>query len=137
MLTKVEGRSNLNPINCGCRVLLFPLIFVVVVSLICGLLGFIPDRLAVQSVTVTVQDKYTKRYGQNESDRYVFEILYDNGDVEVVQNTDTLWWGKFNSADFYANIEKGKKYNITLAGWRIPIFSSFRNIVSYTPISGQ
>lgn len=52
------------------------------------------------------------------------------GRKEVYSNSDSLLAWKFNSSDFYRDIEQGKTYKFTIWGWRIPFFSSYRNIIS-------
>lgn len=48
---------------------------------------------------------------------------------EVLENTDSLWYWKWNSSDFYNKIEVGKTYKFTVYGWRVPFMSWYRNIV--------
>ena len=36
---------------------------------------------------------------------------------------------RFNSADVYGSIQEGKTYEVTTMGFRIPIFSTFPNIL--------
>jgi hypothetical protein len=50
-------------------------------------------------------------------------------DNEVLENTDSLWYWKWNSSDFYNKIEAGKTYKFTVYGWRVPFMSWYRNIV--------
>lgn len=71
----------------------------------------------------------------------VFRILHkrvkealSQGKSVVYENTDILWRGKFDSSNFYADMEIGKTYNVTLVGFRIPFFSWYENIVSYEEI---
>lgn len=51
-------------------------------------------------------------------------------DTEVFQNVDDWFYFKFNSSDFYGRIEEGKKYRFVVTGWRINIFSKYRNIIA-------
>lgn len=50
------------------------------------------------------------------------------GKNEVYENTDSFIRFKFNSSDFYRDIQEGKCYTFQVQGWRIPFFSSYRNI---------
>ncbi len=56
------------------------------------------------------------------------------GEKEVYQNTDSLWNGKFNSSDFYRDIEPGKTYRFRVYGWRVPFLSWYRNIIAYEQV---
>lgn len=53
---------------------------------------------------------------------------------ESFENEDSIWFFKFNSNDFLANCEIGKTYKVKVNGLRIPLFSSFRNIISMEEI---
>lgn len=53
---------------------------------------------------------------------------------EVLENSDSLLNMKFNSSDYYANIEVGKTYEFYVVGWRVPFFSMYRNILDYSEI---
>ena len=48
---------------------------------------------------------------------------------EVFQNSDSLWYWKWNSSDFYRDIREGESYRFKVYGWRIPFFSMYRNII--------
>ena len=48
---------------------------------------------------------------------------------EVFENSDAIWYGKFDSSDFYKDIRKGESYEFKVYGWRIPFLSKYRNIV--------
>lgn len=52
------------------------------------------------------------------------------GEEEVFENTDSWLFLKFNSADIQNEIEEGKTNKIKVAGWRVPFFSWYRNVVS-------
>lgn len=53
-------------------------------------------------------------------------------DREVFENVDSLWSLKFDSSDFYRNIRVGQVCTLTVTGFRIPVLSSYRNIVGYS-----
>ena len=50
-------------------------------------------------------------------------------DIEVFENVDSWMYFKFNSSDFQNELTVGKTYTVKVAGWRIPFFSTYRNIV--------
>lgn len=64
--------------------------------------------------------------GKDGSCRYL--VFTDQG---VFKNTDTIWKWKFNSSDFYADIEVGKTYEFDTVGFRIPFLSVYENIVAF------
>ena len=49
---------------------------------------------------------------------------------ETFENTDSFLHMKFNSSDLHGALEVGNSYTVKVYGWRIPLFSSYRNIVS-------
>ena len=78
-------------------------------------------------VEATVSDKERITYKSGESIKSKYLIFTD---VETFECTDALMYWKFNSSDMYGKIERGKKYRFTVYGWRIPFFSSYRNIIN-------
>lgn len=84
---------------------------------------FVRRGVTEETVTITVTDKSVKRY--NDKDKY---LIYTNeGTYEI---TDTVAYFRFNSSDLYGKIEVGKTYECKVCGWRIPIFSSYKNIIT-------
>ena len=75
------------------------------------------------TVTVTVRDKAVK-YAKESS---VYLIYTDKG---VFKIEDQLFFGKFNSSDIYGDIAVGKTYKIETYGFRIEVFSEYKNIYS-------
>lgn len=78
----------------------------------------IPDRdLQVIAKSSSDQDNQSK---------YASLIYTDHG---VYSNEDSVFPWKQRSSDIYNQLEEGKKYTCTVAGWRIGFFSSYKNIV--------
>lgn len=50
-------------------------------------------------------------------------------DEEVLMNVDAWYFWKFNSSDVYRDLEIGRIYRMKVSGFRIPIFSNYRNII--------
>lgn len=75
--------------------------------------------------TIKNKERVTTGSGQNIQSKYL--IYTDNG---VYENTDTVWYWKWNSADVYNDIEIGKQCNARVYGFRIPFLSWFKNIIS-------
>ena len=70
-----------------------------------------------------------------ESDGYLVWVEDEDGVQYELQNEDILLKGKFNSSTIQGKLKGGEKYNITTVGWRIPLFSSYPNIVEYEKVS--
>jgi hypothetical protein len=75
-------------------------------------------------VTVTGKDVIVTGSDKSTDSKY---LVYTNS--ETFENEDALFYGKFNSSDFQRKLEVNKTFNLTVNGWRIPFFSSYRNIV--------
>ena len=102
-------------INWGCLGL------IVIVGLIL-FISILPILHTTTYTNVTIVDKSYS--GEDE-----------NGVQYELQNEDILLRGKFNSSTIQGKLKEGEKYNITTVGWRIPLFSSYPNIVKYEKVS--
>jgi hypothetical protein len=77
----------------------------------------------VRTDTCTVTDKTIKRYG--DTDKY----LVFTEQCDVMENTDTRWWMKYNSSTVQGKLRVGETYDIKSNGWRVPYFSWYRNVL--------
>ena len=86
------------------------------------------DKAFVHERTITgfVVDKGIKSTGKS-SQKYLVWIRNDAG-LEVLEVTDSLLAGRFNSSDLYGEIEEGRTYNFTVCGSRVPVLSWYANI---------
>lgn len=82
--------------------------------------------------TFTVTEKVVKN--SKEHSKYLIFGEDKDGRIKVVQNTDSLFKGKFNSSDIYADIKVGKTYHFDVYGFRIPFLSKYENIDSYKEV---
>jgi hypothetical protein len=55
-------------------------------------------------------------------------------DAGVFRNDDSFWHFKYNSSDVYGLLDNGKRYNLKVYGWRIPILTMYPNIVKVTEV---
>lgn len=97
---------------------------------IVGLLA-IPALIAYNTdefVTFTVEEKERITSRDNTDSKYL--IFTDKG---VYQNTDTIWYFKFNSSDVYGELKAGETYDAHVYGFRVPFFSWYKNIISVEP----
>ena len=76
--------------------------------------------------TITDKERVVTGSGENTSSKYLIFT-----DVETFENSDSLWYLKFNSSDLYGKVQVGYTYKFKVYGWRIPFMSSYRNIVDY------
>lgn len=83
-------------------------------------------------IKVTNKERITTGRGENIDSKF---IIYTEN--EVFENTDSWLFFKFNSSDYQNKIKIGKSYNAKVAGWRIPIFSSYRNIINHKEINND
>lgn len=77
----------------------------------------------------TITDKTIR---QNADGHYlVFATNVETNTKEVFEICDTWINGIFNASDIYGDIEVGATYTLKLKGFRIPLFSEYKMIVSY------
>lgn len=84
---------------------------------------------------VLIKDKQISTESERKTGTVVstYLIYTDHG---VFRNDDAGWFLKYNSSDFYGNLDVGKHYRLKVYGWRIPIFSMYPNIVRMEQVSG-
>jgi len=92
---------------------------------------FLVFSLAFPLVTVrtfegTLEDRIVDR-----GNTFLVLKNISNGKTEVFENEDSLLFWKFNSTDFVKDIKPGVIYHFKVNGLRIPIFSMYRNILSF------
>lgn len=78
----------------------------------------------IDSLEIEINDK--ERIVDGEDSKYL--IFTED---EVFENTDSIFFFKFNSSDFYNAFTVGERYEIKVVGLRIPVLSRYRNIVDY------
>ena len=71
--------------------------------------------------TITVKEK---SIGIGQSKSY---LVYTDKEVYAIQ--DLLFIGFFTSSDVYNSIQEGETYRVEVYGTRIPVLSSYKNIV--------
>lgn len=101
------------------RIMLIVFLFWLVIY---GLYG-ISYRASAEQVTITIQEK--DRISEGETSRYLVWTYED----EVFENTDSLFFWKFNSSDVYGELLPEQEYCVLAAGWRVPFLSMYRNII--------
>jgi prepilin-type N-terminal cleavage/methylation domain-containing protein len=112
---------------------LIELIVVITMVLVVGLIFAAPivDRCTEDTVIITVEDKAIKRKGDSD-DKYL--IYTDKGTFEI---TDSIAYWRWDSSDLYGKIKVGHTYECKVCGWRIPILSSYKNIIEATEVQEE
>jgi hypothetical protein len=89
------------------------------------------ERATKENLRFTVQDKGIQITGGdgNVSSEY---LIHTEG--ETLQNTTSVFNGKFKNAELQGQLEVGKTYDAVVYGKRIPILGMFRNIISVQEI---
>ena len=98
-----------------------------------------PPPTPPKTYSVTVTDKQVKRTttGKKSVDMYMIYTELENGEVRVFKDVDDAWKGKYNSSDIYAMLKVGKKYILTVTGYRNQVTSSYENILEVKEIKGE
>jgi len=87
--------------------------------------GALYQHLTSDVVIIKVDSK--ERVQNQDSSKYLVFT-----EKEVFENTDALFRLKFDSSDLYGKLKEGGKYTCDVYGWRISLFSMYRNLVSCT-----
>ena len=85
-----------------------------------------------KTYTATVTEKTVKRY--HNEDKYLVFTKLDNGETRVFSIEDSFIKLRWNSSDVYGEIETGKTYEFEVIGWRIPFFSEYENIITFSEV---
>ena len=95
-----------------------------VVLLIIGLLTFPLLTQDVANIKVLEKERISTGSGNTLTHKYL--VFTED---ETFENTDVLVFFKFGSSDLQRKLREGKEYKVLVCGWRIPFFSSYRNII--------
>lgn len=106
-----------------------------VIFILIGVLIFIVSIAPLFSSTIYTNVTVVEKSYSGESDGYLVWVEDENGIQYELQNEDILLKGKFNSSTIQGKLKEGSTYNIKTIGWRIPLFSSYPNIVEYEKVS--
>jgi hypothetical protein len=108
------------------------IIFIIIISAVFIGLMFTnaPYQLLTQRTLdrVLIKDKQISSETDKETGKVIstYLIYTDHG---VFRNDDAGWFLKYNSSDFYGNLDKDKYYKLKVYGFRISILSMYPNIV--------
>ncbi|MDT8717014.1 DUF1523 family protein [Clostridium sp. 19966] len=76
---------------------------------------------------VTITNKRVIKH--KNTDVYLIYAQTEDGEIRVFKNANNFIEMKHNSEDLYWAISINKKYEITVYGFNIPLFSNYQNIV--------
>ena len=79
--------------------------------------------------TVTVTDKDRVYTDKDKESKYLVFCDDDNGKSVVFENADKWIRFKFTSSDIQGQLKIGHRYEVTVIGIRLPIFSTYENII--------
>lgn len=84
-------------------------------------------------ITATVTDKAVKN--SSDDSKYLIYAEDVNGEVVVMEITDSILAGRWDSSNVYAAIKVGKTYTFTVGGTREEFMSWYPNIYEYKEIT--
>ena len=108
--------------------------FIIVVCVLCAVALCFSCCINFNDHTYELKITEKERIQDANEGYYLIYGFDESGQSKVFTNTDTLLRGKFNSSNTYAELEEGKYYEITVVGYRIPLFSAYENIIDYKEI---
>lgn len=107
--------------------------FIVVAVLGVGFTLFSAVAISGTSTGCVVTDKDRSTGYKGRTDMRVYtEGCNGSSEVRVFSVADNWFAGQFASADTFAKVEVGKTYDFETRGMRVPILSTFENIVGVT-----
>lgn len=112
--------------NAG-RNIIFPIIIFIVVFMVIYNVVYFTSAIDT-TITVTKTDRIVESSGSGKDLTVTSKYLVYTTD-ETFENTDAIFFGKYNSSDFQGKLLPNKTYKVKVIGWRLPFFSTYRNIV--------
>ena len=103
---------------------------IAIVTVILVILITIPmcsNYYSEKSYKITVTGKEVKN--SIDDSKYLIFAKTENGETKTFSIEDNVIKWRWNSSDVYGDVEIGKTYEIKVIGWRIPIISSYENIM--------
>ena len=88
----------------------------------------------VEEKTVNITKTDIKRTGSGEDSDDQYLVYTDKGTYKI---QDSVWHWQFESSDIYGKLREGKNYKIKCFGFRIGLFSSYKNIYSVSEVPSE
>ena len=111
-------------------------LFILFVAFVFVFVGGLYARGTRRKIVFTVKEKGTLTHGyvnEGKGSTWTNFMIYTK-DGQALKNVNSLWYWKWRSTELQAKIQKGKKYNAVIYGWRIGAFNVYPNIVSVKEI---
>lgn len=115
----------------------------ILVTIVAILIGLMFTNMPYQWLTqrtldnVLIKDKQISTETDADKNGKVVSTYLIFTDHGVFRNDDAGWFAKFDSSDFYGELDIGKRYRLKVYGWRIPILSMYPNIVRKKELSAE
>ena len=104
------------------------IIVILIVAIFMGSVGSYNEAEYVMTVTEK------ERVADEDGSKYLIFGEDENGNSYVFENTDNMLRGKWDSSNMYGEIKIGDTYKFTVVGYRIPLFSSYQNIIKFSEV---
>lgn len=102
------------------------LAFILLVFVFAG--DYFFQHLTLKTYTFVVKDKAVLATDDgNGGVSHQYTIYTTKG---VFKDKDSIWFLKFNSSDLYGNLKVGSTYTCKTTGFRLPLTSTYRNLIS-------
>lgn len=99
-----------------------PIILILIAAAIYPTLYYTSSEIV--EITVSKTERISTGSGEDLSHKF---LIYTEG--EVFENTDSWLYMKHNSTDIQNKAKTDSTYSVKVAGWRIPLISSYRNVI--------
>lgn len=110
------------------------LVYIVMALVAVALIGAVAygcaaaQRVETKVFTITGKESVSTRGSDGTTD-HEYRVYTDKGTFVV---KDSLLHTRFDSADLYGRLKENTTYRCEVFGFRIPLFSTFQNILSCT-----
>jgi hypothetical protein len=106
------------------------IVIMLILSIIFNVVRLNHSEIIIIKVTGTERITETSGSGKDLSVTSKYLVFTEN---ETFENIDETFAGKWNSSDFQGRFAKDSTYKVKVVGWRIPMTSTYRNIVQIIP----
>lgn len=103
-------------------------LIILIIVLIISYFALWYNTIETIEITITEKERIVKKSSDDISSKYLIFAEINNESV-VFENTDSFLFFKFSSSNFQGKLKVGSSYTVKTVGWRIPIFSTYKNIV--------
>lgn len=109
------------------RNIIYPIIVFALILMVIYNVAYFSSSTDV-TIKVTKTDRIVESSGSGKDLTVTSKYLVYTTD-ETFENTDAMFFGKYSSSDFQGKLLPNTTYKVKVVGWRLPFFSTYRNIV--------